>query len=81
MSPRETAVKRASRNAMDLDGGANGRRVMEPTGFLRDYWMARYHGFIETPVTNDPNLISVKSRTEQKFGAEPYNGPKRPKIK
>ena len=80
MSPRETAVKRASRNAMHLDGGANGRRVMEPAGFLRDYWMARYHGFIEAPSTNDPNLISVKPRTGKKFGTNPYDGPDRPKF-
>lgn len=80
LSPRETSVKRGSRNATVLDGGANGNRVMEPTGFLRDYWMGRYHGFIEAPATNDPDLLTVKPRTGQKFGAEPYNGPARPEF-
>ena len=78
LSPREISVKRGSRNATVLDGGVSGNRVMEPTGFLRDYWMARYHGFIEAPTTNDSELISVKKRTGQQFGAEPYNGPDRP---
>jgi hypothetical protein len=80
MSPRETSVKRGSRNALGYDGGANGRRVMEPTGFLRDYWMGRYHGFIEAPATTDPDLISVKPRSGEKFGAKPYNGPAKPEI-
>jgi len=80
LSPREISVKRGSRNAVSLDGGVGGNRVMEPTGYLRDYWMARYYGFIEAPSTNNPELISVEKRTGQKFGAEPYNGPNRPKF-
>ena len=51
---------------------------MEPTGFLRDYWMGRYHGLIEAPATDDPELISVEPRTGESFGAEPYSGPDRP---
>ena len=43
--------------------------------------MARYHGFIEAPTTNNLELISVEKRTDQKFGAEPYNGPNRPEFK
>ena len=80
MSPRETCVKRGSRYALNYDGGANGNRVVEPTGFLRDYWMGRYHGFIEAPQTSDPNLISVKPRKGKHFGAEPYKGEPRPKL-
>ncbi len=80
MSPRETGVKRGSRNALPYDGGANGRIVVEPTGFLRDYWMGRYHGFIKAPTVSDPELISVKPRPGEQFGARPYNGPERPKI-
>jgi len=79
ISPRETSVTRGSRSAIVYDGGVGSRRVMEPTGFLRDYWMGRYHGFIESPTTQKPNLISVKPRGKQ-FGAEPYDGPDKPKI-
>ncbi|MCY1723222.1 hypothetical protein OU798_22930 [Prolixibacteraceae bacterium Z1-6] len=78
ISPREKNITRGSRNAVALDGGQNGRRIMEPTGFIRDYWMARYHGFLEAPETNDPELTSVKRRTEQQFGAEPYKGLEKP---
>ena len=80
MSPREIAVTRNSRYVMVLDGGQSGLRVMEPNSFILDYWMGRYHGLIEAPTTNDSNLISVKPRTGQHFGAEPYSGPKRPKL-
>ncbi|MCA9731038.1 hypothetical protein KC799_02850 [candidate division KSB1 bacterium] len=80
MSPRETAVMRGSRNALDYDGGAGSRRVMEPTGFLRDYWMARYHGFIEAPKTDEPDLISVKQNRGKQLGAKPYEGEPRPEL-
>ncbi|MFH1740872.1 MAG: hypothetical protein ABIH23_17835 [bacterium] len=78
MSPRETSVKRGSRDALPYDGNAGGRRIIEPTGFLRDYWMARYHGFIEAPGSTDPELISVKSQGDRQFGSPPYKGPERP---
>ncbi len=78
ISPRETSVMRGSRNSLRYDGGANGRRVMEPTGVLRDYWMGRYHGFIEAPTTTDRKLLSVEPRAGRKFGALPYKGPGRP---
>jgi len=77
ISPRESSVKRGSRNAYQYDGGVNGRRVMEPTGFLRDYWMGRYHGIIEAPSSSEKDLISVSPR-EGNFGALPYDGPGRP---
>lgn len=80
ISPRETAVMRGSRNSLRYDGGAGSRRVMEPTSFLRDYWMARYHGMIDAPKTDDPDLISVKPRTGQQFGAKPYKGEPRPEF-
>ncbi|MBC8183734.1 hypothetical protein H8E88_21790 [candidate division KSB1 bacterium] len=79
ISPRESSVKRGSRSAIVYDGGVGDRRVMEPTGFLRDYWMGRYHGFIKAPTTKNSNLISVEPRGLQ-FGAEPYDGPARPEI-
>ncbi|MDX2444565.1 MAG: hypothetical protein QNK30_12270 [Bacteroidales bacterium] len=80
MSPRETSVTRGSRNALGYDGGANGRRIMEPTGYLRDYWMARYHGMIEAPQTMEEDLLSVPRRKNENLGAKPYDGPKRPKV-
>ncbi|MCB9208700.1 MAG: hypothetical protein H6610_02840 [Ignavibacteriales bacterium] len=80
ISPRESSMKRGSRRSYNLDGGAAGRRVMEPTGFIRDYWMGRYYGLIEAPKTDDPELISVSPRYNQKFGAEPYKGDDRPFI-
>jgi hypothetical protein len=79
ISPRESAVVRGSRRAINLDGGAGGRRVMEPVGFLRDYWMGRYHGFIEAPATTDKSLLTVEPRNQQ-FGAAPYEGPGRPEF-
>jgi hypothetical protein len=79
ISPRESCVKRGHRNALGYDGGANSRRVMEPTGFLRDYWMGRYHGIIEAPATAEKELISVNPGEQGKSGAKPYDGPRRPK--
>jgi len=80
VSPRETAVMIGSRNATVLDGGSNSNVVKEPTGFLRDYWMGRYHGFIKAPTTNNPELVSV-NRSESRYpGAKPYDGPARPVL-
>ncbi|MBT6007226.1 MAG: hypothetical protein HOG79_16015, partial [Prolixibacteraceae bacterium] len=81
ISPRESVVNRNSRYSMNYDGGANGKRAMEPSAYIRDYWMGRYHGLIDSPTTDNPDLISVKPRTGQQFGAEPYNGSDRPEIK
>ncbi len=80
ISPRESTVMRGSRPATKLDGGTNGNRIMEPTGFLRDYWMGRYYGFITAPETTNRELLEVQSRKDQKFGAEQYNGPDRPEF-
>ena len=81
VSPRETSVMSGSRNATFLDGGANGNVIKEPTGFLRDYWMGRYHGFIEAPATSDPDLISVTNSISKIQGAKPYDGPAMPELK
>jgi hypothetical protein len=80
MSPRETSVQRGSRNALPYDGGAGGRAILEPTGFLRDYWMGRYHGFIKAPKATDPQLITVGKLPPGEYGAKPYDGPDRPEI-
>lgn len=80
ISPRESVVNRNSRYAMRHDGGARSVRAMEPSAYIRDYWMGRYHGLIEAPNTNDPELTTVKSRSGE-FGAKPYDGPERPEMK
>ena len=80
MSPRETSVKSGSRRAIDLDGGNNGNVIKEPTGFLRDYWMGRYHGFIQAPTVTDPELITITEPTSGPKGAKPYDGPGMPEF-
>jgi hypothetical protein len=72
-SPRESS------GGTNPDGGAGGRVVREPTEFIRDYWMARYNGFIKAPTATDPDLISVKP-TGRNYGAKPYDGPGRPVL-
>jgi len=79
LSPRETSMSRGGGNGINYDGGLAGRRVMEPTGFLRGYWMGRYHGFIEAPETEDSDLLTVPARNKN-FGADPYDGPDMPNF-
>lgn len=81
MSAREVAVKRGTRSMLPYDGGGGGRSIDEPTGFVLDYWMGRYHGFITPPQTTDPSLISVSPGDYETEGAKPYDGPPRPAIR
>ena len=81
ISPREKSVTRGSRRAIVLDGGVNSKRIMEPLGFIRDYWMGRYYGFIEAPDTTEKKLIQAADDQNPVQGAAPYSGPSRPKIK
>lgn len=53
---------------------------MEPTGFLRDYWKGRFHGLIEAPETDNPDLIRVKKEPLKQLGAAPFEGPERPEL-
>lgn len=71
-SPRESLAP------TELDGGSNGNIVREPTAFLRDYWMARYHGFILAPEVTEPEWITVSPSGKKIQGAKPYDGPQRP---
>ena len=80
ISPRESSVVVGSRYAMNYDGGSGGRAVREPTGFLRDYWMGRYHRFIKAPTTKETELLNVTPNSGKKLGAEPYDGPDRPEL-
>jgi len=78
-SPRETCVM-TGRYATIPDGGSGGNVVREPTEFIRDYWMGRYHGFIQAPVVTDAELISAGPARPGMPGAKPYDGPKRPDL-
>lgn len=78
MSPRETAPDFGSRSAIVYDGGGGGRAVVAPMGWLEDYWMGRYYGFIEGPKPNDPKLTQLEPRRTTLRGAAPYDGPPRP---
>jgi hypothetical protein len=78
LSPRETEAKWGDRSALQYDGGESSRGVTPPIGWLEDYWMGRYYGFIEAPKTQDAELISIKPRAEKPHGAAPYEGPPRP---
>ena len=77
LSPRVTGPIRWSDTTLRYDGGAGGRVVVDPSGWLDAYWMGRYHGLITAPTTDDPELTTVEQRGLQ-LGAEPYNGPPRP---
>jgi len=78
ISPRELGAMWGSRSSLRLDGGGGGRSVTPPIGWLEDYWMGRYYGFIEAPKTQDATLKSIQSRTGIRRVAQPYNGPPRP---
>ena len=57
ISPRESEAKWGSRPAMQYDGGEDGKGVTPPIGWLMDYWMGRYYGFILPP----PNESAVEA--------------------
>lgn len=78
MSPRETGCEWGSRSSIEYDGGGGGRVVVPPVGWLEDYWMGRYYGFIEAPKTKDPELTAIAPSTGRQLGAAPYDGPPRP---
>jgi hypothetical protein len=78
ISPRESCAKWGSRAALEYDGGDGGHSVTPPIGWLEDYWMGRYYGFIEPPRTQAVELTTVQSRTLARKVAAPYNGPPRP---
>jgi hypothetical protein len=78
ISPRESGAEWESRSALEYDGGANGHTVTPPIGWLEDYWMGRYYGFIEAPKAQDDAFTSLAPRTVAQRGAAPYDGPPRP---
>lgn len=80
LSPRETGVVRGSRRHLRLNGGRGGNGVTDPSAWLMDYWMGRYHGFIEAPAADVPDLPSVTPPEKRPPGAPVYDGPPRPAI-
>lgn len=73
ISPRNQEAMWGSRPATVLDGG-NDRGMTPPIGWLEDYWMGRYYGFIQAPDTKLP-LGEFRANDA---GAKPYDGPPRP---
>ena len=78
ISPRESEAKLGSRSALQYDGGENSHGVTPPNGWLEDYWMGRYYGFIEAPKSQDEKLTTLQPRAAKPRGAAPYAGPARP---
>jgi hypothetical protein len=78
ISPRESDVKMGSRSAIEYDGGEGGHGATPPIGWLEDYWMGRYHGFISAPATHEATVTPTQPRIVTQRGAAPYAGPTRP---
>src|SRR5581483_2255317 len=78
ISPRETEAKWGSRPALQYDGGEDSKAVTPPIGWLMDYWMGRYYGFIETPRSS---AVASVNKTPRPIGAASYAGPPRPKLR
>ena len=77
-SPRELEAKWGARVAIQPDGGENSHGVTPPTGWLHDYWMGRYYGFIEPPASGEFNPAGLPPKARKTVGAAPYAGPPRP---
>lgn len=78
ISPRETEAKWGSRPALQYDGGEDGKGVTPPIGWLMDYWMGRYYGFIEAPRSDDHAAGALEQTGPQHAAAAAYVGPPRP---
>lgn len=79
ISPRETEAKWGSRPALQYDGGEDGKGVTPPIGWLMDYWMGRYYGFIEAPRSEDQQAGTAAASAPARHGsAALYAGPPRP---
>ncbi len=78
ISPRELGPEWGSRSALGYDDGADGQGVTPPIGWLEDYWMGRYYGFIEPPRSQVSEPPSATPRGMKPRGVSPYNSPMRP---
>lgn len=77
-SPRELEAKWGARVSIQPDGGENSHAITPPTGWLLDYWMGRYYGFIQPPSASDPEALRLGPGKPARRGALPYEGPSRP---
>lgn len=82
ISPRERGGYRWSENPMKLKGGAGGRAVLDPAGWLDAYWMGRYHGYIAAPAPDVAEVVAwvTAPDIEGQPGAVPYDGPPMPNV-
>ncbi len=78
-SPRESGLWRWNFSMGKMSGPEYGPEIIEPSGWLDAYWMARYYGMILPPETDDPELLTVPKRDMQ-FGTVPYDGPPMPNV-
>jgi hypothetical protein len=76
LSPRETTAMWGSRSSIRYNGGSGG--ITPAVGWLEDYWMGRYYGFITAPDTKEADLLTVSLEGVKLEGAAPYSGPERP---
>lgn len=77
-SPREREGIRWDSWTLQADGGAGGRDVVEPSGWLLAYWLGRHYGFIEAPTVTNQSWLTVEPGVSHPGGAKPYDGPPRP---
>jgi hypothetical protein len=54
--------------------------VTPPIGWLMDYWMGRYYGFIQAPAADDQRLVLEQNDAPHHLSAAPYAGPRRPRA-
>jgi hypothetical protein len=80
ISPRNLIAEWGSRSAIEYDRFDGSRRVTPAVGWLEDYWMGRYYGFILPPDTKDRALTTIPDAPMVNRGAAPYAGPPRPKL-
>ncbi len=80
ISPRNLIAEWGSRSAIEYDRFDGGLRVTPAVGWLEDYWMGRYYGFILPPDTKDRALTTIPDAPIRQLGAKPYDGPPRPKL-
>jgi len=78
ISPRETDSKWGDRWPFDLDSDAGGHSVTPPVGWIEDYWMGRYYGFIQPALSNLVSEPAMLLHKAERRVAEPYAGPPRP---
>jgi hypothetical protein len=81
ISPRESEAKWGTRLSLEYDGGEDSRGVTPPTGWIEDYWMGRYYGFIEAPKSTAAAGEPLEKLVGPHSKALLYDGPPRPRLK